>query len=427
MIKKRGEFFHAVLVLSSGTVLAQAVGYLISPILTRIYSTEEMGDMGVYMRAVGFIAALGTLRYEMALPLPKNDAHSFLLYKVSLKIALYMLFACSIIGLLYLLTQPFSWNQLGFVGFTLAGSLAMIFMNVGTNWAIRKKQFKSISLSKMLNAGVSNGLRWTFGLLGMGSLGLILATFLGFVVSCFSFLKDFKGLHSFYKPQSSYRKTAVLLRNYKQFPTVSLPHVMIDLGRDLLIAALLIYFFSKDVFGSYNHSYTILRLPLMVIGASIGQVFYNRCSVMVNQGESIFPLIKRTMAILFLLSLVPFGVIFFTGESLFGFVFSKAWQESGYFSEIMAPWLMMNFVISPVSSIPMILNRQKEYFIIGLIGTAMQLFCFGVLPFWIGTTKDAFVTILWVMSISQALFLLFGVFYALYIAKVGLRPSPKTS
>jgi O-antigen/teichoic acid export membrane protein len=159
----------------------------------------------------------------------------------------------------------------------------------------------------------------------------------------------------------------------------------------------------------------------MVIGTSIGQVFYNRCSEIVNEGKSIYPLIKKTMIILIALSIVPFGLIFIFGEPLFGFVFSDTWRESGYFSEIMTPWLMMNFIISPVSSIPMILNRQKEYFIIGLIGTFMQLFCFGILPLILGTSKDAFVTILWVMSISQALFLVFGVFYALYISKIGVK------
>ncbi len=412
---------NAVLVLTTGTVLAQAIGYLISPILTRIYSTEEMGDMGFYLRAMGFIAALGTVRYEMALPLPKNDSHSYLLYKVSLKIAIYILLACTVLGILFLCTQPFSWAQVGFVSLTLLGSLFMIFINLGTNWAIRKKHFKAISISKMVNAISSNGLRWLFGLIGMGSFGLILATFLGFLFSSFSFIKDFRLLRTNYKFYESSSKTAVLISEYKQFPLVSLPHVLMDLGRDLLIATLIIYFFSKDVFGSYNHSYTILRLPLMVIGTSIGQVFYNRCSEIVNEGKSIYPLIKKTMIILIALSVIPFGLIFIFGEPLFGFVFSESWRESGYFSEIMTPWLMMNFIISPVSSIPMILNRQKEYFIIGLIGTIMQLICFGILPLILGTSKDAFITILWVMSISQALFLIWGVFYALYISKIGVN------
>jgi O-antigen/teichoic acid export membrane protein len=420
VIKKRGEFMNAVLVLTTGTVLAQAIGYLISPILTRIYSTEEMGDMGVYLRAVGFIAALGTVRYEMALPLPKNDSHSFLLYKVSIKISLYILLACSILGVLYLLSQPFSWYQFGFVVFTLLGSMMMIFINLGTNWAIRKKQFRVISISKMINAFTSNGLRWIFGLIGMGSFGLILATFLGFLFSCFSFLKDFKLLRSFYKRNHSPSKTAVLLKEYKQFPLVSLPHVLMDLGRDLLIAALIIYFFSKDIFGSFNHSYTILKLPLVVIGASIGQVFYNRCSEMVNQHQPIYALLRKTLILLFFLSIVPFGIVFFFGEDLFGFVFSEAWSTSGFYSEIMAVWLLFNFVNSPVSSIPMILNRQKEYFFLGLISTVLQLFGFGILPFILGTDQYDFIHILWFVSISQAVYMIFVTWITLYYAKLGV-------
>ncbi len=411
---------NAVLVLTTGTILAQAIGYLISPILTRIYSTEEMGDMGVYFRAVGFIAALGTMRYEMALPLPKNDSHSFLLYKVSLKIAIYILIACAFLGILFLLSQPFSWLQVGFVAFTIAGSMVMIFINLGTNWAIRKKQFRVISISKMINAFASNGLRWIFGLFGLGSFGLILATFLGFLFSCFSFLKDFKSLNSFYKQHDSPSKTSVLLKEYRQFPLVSLPHVLMDLGRDLLIAALIVYFFSKDIFGSFNHSYTILKLPLVVIGASIGQVFYNRCSEMVNQHQPIYALLRKTLIILFFLSIVPFGIVFFFGEGLFGFVFSEAWSTSGFYSEIMAVWLLFNFVNSPVSSIPMILNRQKEYFFLGLISTVLQLFGFGILPFILGTDRQDFIHILWFVSISQAIYMIFVTWITLYYAKRGV-------
>jgi len=40
------------MVLTTGTVMAQAIGYLITPILTRIYSNKEMDDLGVYMRSV---------------------------------------------------------------------------------------------------------------------------------------------------------------------------------------------------------------------------------------------------------------------------------------------------------------------------------------------------------------------------------------
>jgi O-antigen/teichoic acid export membrane protein len=379
-----------------------------------------MGELGVYMRAVGFIAAMATARYELSLPLPKNDKHSFILYRLSLRIAAYILLACAVVGMIYLLMRPFNWGEVIFVFITLVSSLFLIMINLGTNWSIRMKQFNKISFSKISNSLSSNLLRWLFGVFGWGSLGLLFATLIGFFLSSLSFIRELFQLSTSHGKISK-RKMYVLSREYRQFPLVSLPHVLIDLGRDLLVAALIIAFFSKDIFGSFNHSYTILRLPLMVIGASIGQVFFNQCSAMINEGKEIYPLLRKTMIILFALSIVPFGLIFFIGEPLFAFVFGANWSESGYFSEIMAVWLMFNFLISPVSSIPMILNRQKEYFVLGLVGTAMQLFCFGVMPLLIGTTKSDFITILWAVSFSQTAYLVFGVFYALHISKKGRK------
>ena len=200
-------------------------------------------------------------------------------------------------------------------------------------------------------------------------------------------------------------RTKVLARRYKDFPLISFPHSMIDVGRDLLLGIFIASIFSKAIFGYFNHSFTMLRLPLVIIGASIGQVFFNRCSEMVNRGESIHALLKKTMLQLVLLSIVPFTVIFLFGEPLFAFVFGEEWGVAGRYSEIMALWLGMNFINSPLSNIPMVINRQREYFILGLINTGIQLFCFLVLPYVIGTSEDSFVTILWVVSISQAVFL----------------------
>jgi teichuronic acid exporter len=417
--KKQSEFLKSVMVLTSGTVIAQLVGYLFTPILTRIYTTEEMGDMGVYMRAIGFISVLATARYELSLPLPKRDEHAYVLYRISLRIATYMLLATALIGGIYLLVRPFSWFECWFVLFTLLGSLFMLLINLGTNWAIRTKQFNKISFSKVSNTLSSNVLRWLFGLMGWGSVGLIAATFLGFLFASLSFVLEIFRLDKLYERSSQQREMA-LARKYKQFPLVSLPHAMIDLGKDLLVAALIVAFFSRDIFGSFNHSYTILRLPLMLIGASIGQVFFNRCTEMVNLKQDIYPLLQRTMLILLGISIVPFGIVFFAGEPLFAFVFGENWGESGYFSEIMAVWLMFNFVNSPVSSIPLILNRQREFFLLGLISALMQLAAFGLLPIFLGTSKSDFVLILWILSICQAAYMLVVSLFTLHYARQGI-------
>lgn len=418
---KKGSFVRSVIVLTTGTVIAQSITYLISPILTRIYSTEEMGDFGLYMRAIGFISALATARYEFSLPLPKNDTHSYLLYRVSIRIASIIFLACGVLGFIYMLTQPFNLNQLLFVVITLLSAGCMVLINLGTNWSIRKKHFKKISYSRISNSFVSNGLRLGFGLINMGSIGLILASLIGYFVSSFAFVKDYFQLKKLNEQLFSKKKTYVLLKEYRQFPQVSLPHVVVDLGRDLLVAGLIVHFFSKDIFGSYSHSFTILRLPLVLIGTSIGQVFFNKCTEMINDGKPIDKVLEKTLGTLILLSIIPFTIIFLWGEPIFSFVFGEKWADAGYYSEIMAIWLMFNFLLSPISNIPMILNRQKEYFYLGMVSTLSQLICFGLLPILWGTSREAFIQILWVVSISQAIILVGIFFMTIFYAKVGVR------
>ena len=410
---KKNTFIKSVSVLMTGTVLAQALTYLITPVLTRIYSTEEMGELGVYLRIVGFVAALATLRYELSLPLPKRDKHAFLLYRLSLKIAFFILIGCALIAILYLMTRSFELYESLFLLFCFLSVIFVVFINTGTNWAIRVKEFKIISNSRISNSLFSNTFRWVFGVMNFGSLGLIAATLIGYLVSSLSFIKELVKLNKKNKTHISKSKTHVLAKEYQDFPFINLPHVLVDLGRDLLIAGLIILFFSKSVFGSYSHSYAILRIPLILVGASIGQVLFSTCSEYLNKGKDIQSLLKKTLLTLFGLSFIPFLMIFLYGEELFSFVFSEKWAESGYYSEIMSIWLFGNFIASSISTIPLIIGRQKEFFFFGLASSLLQIIGFGVLPFYIGNSNDSFIEILWYVSISQVITLALVVIFIL--------------
>jgi hypothetical protein len=107
------------------------------------------------------------------------------------------------------------------------------------------------------------------------------------------FLKGYFGTKKKVGFKQSKPKMRVLAKQYREFPQVNFPHVLIDNTRELLIAFLVVGFFDKAIFGSYDHSFRMLKLPLVLVGASIGQVFYNRCSLMFFQKEAIYPLLKK--------------------------------------------------------------------------------------------------------------------------------------
>ena len=416
-VNSKSGFIRSILVLSSGTAIAQLVSYAVTPIITRLFTTEDFGEIGVFLRIVSFLTAIGTTRYELTLPLPKNQNHAFQLFRLSLRISLVMIGVTLGLGMIYWIIQGGGSQTIFYVLMVATTTFFMVFKNIGTNWAIRNQAFNRISSSNILSALSTNGLKLIAGVYNIGVNGLILATALGSVFGAATFILDYYRNKRQSVFEQSKKKMYALSKMYKDFPRVNLPHAMLDATRELLIAFLIVELFSQSFFGSFDLSFRMLRLPLILIGVSLGQVFYNRCSAQYAQKEALFPLLKKTTLILGGLSLIPFSIVFFFGEPLFIWVFGEQWGLAGRISEILAPWLMINFVASPVSTLPMILGKQVLFFWLGLVSTFLQLIGFGLIPYLLSKQGlDEIQLITWI-SYTMTLFLILITLITLKITK----------
>ena len=414
----KSDVFKSFTVLFSGTLLAQIIGYAIAPILTRLYSNAEMGEMLYYMRLIAFISSFATLRYEAALPLPKQDHHSYLMYRFIYFLSFWVLVFVTLLLTLFTWVFGFIHYELWFILFVILGAGAMIVINVGTSWSVRTGSYGIISRQKITNSLVSNGLKWGLFFLNWKAFGLIFATMLGFLISALEFLWDFKRTHHKFKTLFSTGRTRVVLKEHREFPLLNLPHVLIDNGRDILLATLILTYFGEAVYGSYGHSYQMLRIPLMLIGVSVGQLFYNRSSEAMHKNKPLTPILSKTILTLTLISIVPFTVLFFFGTEIFAFIFGSRWGIAGTYAETMSFWLMVNFVLSPITALPLLLKRQKEALLIGFISLIVQIIPFWILPLWKGSTNETFIVCLQVVSYSQAIWLIFVLYLYFYFSRV---------
>ena len=156
---------------------------------------------------------------------------------------------------------------------------------------------------------------------------------------------------------------------------------------------------------------------MLLIGVSLGQIFYNKCSVLYANKKQLFPFLKRTTLLLLAISIVPFTTIFLYGEPIFTWVFGDQWVLAGRISEVLAPWLMVNFIASPISTLPMVIGKQVLFFWLGLISTAIQLIGFGFIPLvlfegsideillvtWISYTMTAYLIIVTIIKLKITL------------------------
>ena len=138
---------------------------------------------------------------------------------------------------------------------------------------------------------------------------------------------------------------------------------------------------------------------------------------MYSEHKALFPMLKRTTLQLFLISIIPFSIVFFFGEDLFLWVFGAEWGLSGRISELLAPWLMINFVASPISTIPMVVEKQKAFLWVGGIGSIVQVSAFGFLPLihekgWISFDE----IFIWI-SVIMVVFTLAMIAFKLWITK----------
>ncbi len=391
----------------SGTLIAQVINLLLNIILFKYFYNEiDNAEFGLFARIVGVIAAVATARYEFAMPIAKADVHSFRLYRIAIRIAFISSSVTAVVVIIPVLLQENLSDAL-FYGLIPIGMFITAYYSIGTNWAIRNKQFRSISLSKVTNSIGGGAIKLSMGWLGAGYIGLIMGMVGGIFLSNMWFFRNYRVANRQYAVKFRSVRTKLLAKTYQDFPKINLPHTLMDAGRELIIALLIVELFTKSDFGFYNLSYSMLRMPLMLAGLAISQVYFQRCSDQFNRGEDIMPLVLKSVKILTLISIIPFGLIFFFGDELFVFVFSEAWRSSGELSQIMSLWFMFNFIASPISFLPLILGKQKAFFKIAAIGTVAQILSI-LIPAMLFQADIK--TTLWIVTTSQVLYFLLVIF-----------------
>jgi teichuronic acid exporter len=406
-INLKSDIVKYVAVLMSGTIIAQVINLVFNIVLFRYYyDAVDNAGFSMFARIVGVGSALATARYDLAIPIAKADVHSFRLYRLSLRIAL---IASLVTALIMLFPMLFSgdFNEVLFFVLIPFGVFLTAYYNIGTNWAIRKRLFRSISFSKVANVSFGGSIKLLFGWLGFGYIGLVIGTVAGLVVSNSWFAVTYRKASKLFTVKARSPRTRVLAKKYDEFPRVNLPHAMMDVGRDLVVAVLLVQLFSEFEYGSYEHSYRMLRMPLMLAGLAISQVFFQRSAERFNNGENILPMVLKAVKVLTLISVIPFGLIFFFGDDLFAWVFTEKWRGAGEYSQIMAPWFMLNFIASPISFLPLIIKKQKQFFYMAIYSAIAM-----IIGFWVPMTffNASIETTLWIVSIAQVAYYLFVIF-----------------
>lgn len=421
IIPRRGSFLRNVFTLMAGTTVAQILPVAASPVLTRLYSPQDFGTLALFTAVASILGVIATGRYEMAIMLPREETEAVNL------VALCLLISVSLGLLSFLVVAVFNRQIANLLGdpelslwlFAVPLAVALTGIQHTFNyWFNRKKHYGKLSLSRVTQSSATVAVNIGMGAAGWQGSGLIA----GYVLGQFSSAAylGFKARQEDWDKRNGAQKTVMrqVAKKYQDFPKINSLHAFFDMLQNSGVIFLLSSFFGPVVLGFYFLAMRILKTPLMFIGSSVAQVFYQKATELHQNGGDLQAFVKKSIFSLTAVALPIFLLILFFAPYLFALIFGKEWREAGVYSSILAPWFFLNFIFSPITQIPIIVDRQKMGFIITFLGNSLILFSIGY-GGWIA--KDIYTGLYLLSTILSVYMICFAVW--LYKA-AGRRPAP---
>jgi len=411
-LKPKSEFSRNVLTLMTGTTIAQAIPIAISPILTRIYTPKDFGMFALYMSVASILSVVATGRYELAIMLPKKDEDAINIVVLSIIISFLVSFIALLIVFFFnaqittLLgnSQISSW--LYFIPVTVL--LTGIYQSFNY-WSNRKKQYKRLATSRVLQSGTTATTNLSMGFGGFGSSGLILGGVLGQGLVTAVLGKVVWREEKYRLKELKRLKMFALIKKYKKLPIFNLPNALIDGFRLSGISILIAKIFTVATLGQFSLAWKMLQAPISLISSSLSQVFFQKISS--AKKSDLDAIVKRFLIKSILIALPIFMIIYFYAVDIFMVVFGEKWRLAGEIASILSPWLFLNFITAPMANLFIVLNRQEIVLIASIFYMLVPVSILFIL------NELGFIYVLELITLAMSLILLMYIGLVLFYTK----------
>jgi O-antigen/teichoic acid export membrane protein len=414
----KDSFIRNITTLVSGTVFAQLLIIIISPILTRLYSPECFGYFSYYQSISGLISAIVCWRYDIAIVIPSDNEDAVNIFFISVIIccimSVFSLFLCIIFHKIVarMLNAPSFSIWIVFIPLTVF--LAGMFQ-IFNYWCTRCKYFKYLAARQITQNSVMAVVQTGMGfVLRSNSIGLLCGYIIGQMAAVgrmgYNIIKNDWELFSNSINLSRIKKIFV---RYKRFPLFDTWSALFNTASTIFIPLLFGVFFDAGIAGYWGLANRIISLPMIIIGNAIAQVFFQKSASIKEEQDDLRNLTESFFTFLFSLLYIPFLILFICSPYLFRVVFGIEWWKVGIYVRFLCPWTFLTLCISPLSSLYVILNKQHISMIINIIVVIIRLSIVVVS----GIYFDDLIAIK-LFGLGSFIFYMIGTIYIFYLIKI---------
>lgn len=387
----KSKFSGDILKLVSGTVLAQGLSVLAAPILARLYAPSAFGILALFMSISGIIAVVVSLRYELTIMLPARDEDAANLLAGSMGISIIVSLITIPIVLLGGKVIGIWLNSPELVPFLWLLPIVIFFGGIGAGhpalnaWASRKRNFHQVSATRVIGSVTTLSSKLISGLTGFNTAGgLIQGSVAGSILSPLLLgWQIWREDRHLFLANIRWSRIWAGLKRYRKFPFYNTLSGLLNTISWQVPSFMLSAFFSTTVVGYYAMGNQLLRIPMDLIGASIGQAFYAHAATAYQDG-TLATLVENTFRRLVEFSFFPILMLTVIGKEIFTIVFGAQWAEAGVYTQILSLWMIFWFISSPMSGLYNVLEKNES-----LLGLNVVILITRILSIWLGGAQNS--------------------------------------
>lgn len=368
-----GAVFRGMIVLAMGTGMARLIGVASIPILTRIYSPSDYGTLAVFSSLVALVAPALTLRYVLAVPLPRTNQMAAALLVLS-GITL-LTTTLALIALLWVSKEAlFGWLSMEVLlpwwWLAIAGGVVVAAYEALSLWATRQRAYRRIAQTKITQSLMGELTKLCLGLLGVKPLGLLIGSVVEQSGGSATLLVSFRRQIGSALRKVRRRHVQFAAWHYRGFPGYRLPSQFLLVFSTQAPAMFSAALFGASATGQLGLALMALALPTNLIGQSVGQAFYGEIARLKKGSYTRLKTLVYTVQKRLFMVGVPVAVsIVILGPYAFELVFGPEWSVAGTYAAILAPYVLLQLTSAPLVQVLNVLNAQRSFLLINAVRT----------------------------------------------------------
>ena len=360
--------------LSAGTFASQFLAIVTTPMISRLYGPEIIGESNVVVLIAQILLPISAMSIPFLIVTSRDYAEArdayFASVLASAIVAVLVMFIIATNGLVSNLNSEI-------VGLCLLPFFVIFYGLAQANqyFLTREGNFGYIAISAFCGIAFTQLMKIFGGFFELGGFYLVFSSlagaFISFSVFCFFVFKCKKIKSSDLKKQL--KCASIFFRKNIKYISYKVPQGFVNATSQTAPPLMFGLFYGSTQLAFYSMANMFVSAPSLIISKPIAEVLFPLISNRLKSDEQVGPILTRTVIMLAVIGIFPLFLFIFYSDLLVVWFFGDKWSGVSVYAFYLSLWLYVSFISRPFVYVFTILRKEKEYFYHEIISCIFRL------------------------------------------------------